>query len=989
MRLNLNQFIAASSFLIVFVLILPTAKVDAQGRMVRGVKKVEYSLPGAKADFYVSPSGNDNWTGKLAEPNKAGTDGPFATIEQAKAAVRALKAEVYQLKKPAVDKRFIGTPHRFGSGRDILVLIRQGVYNLDSALVFKPDDGGERIETDLPTGAFEYHELEDCFVTYAAYPGENPVISGGARITGWEKAGKGKWAAKINSGEVNDLYANGKRMTLARTPNNGYYLTDGQPTDSTYFRFNGKDIQPWKNLEEARIKLVVRWGSQYNAISKVDIKKHLAFLKKPTPDILLVPPKYYIENLEALLDTAGEWFYNKTDQVISFIPGPDIKNPNEANMVIPQLNDLIQVVGTREKPVRNLRFYNLIFSNTRDGGSATLSAQYSKNCEWLYNHIENVGQTAIRLGLGCYHNLINKNIINDTHGSGIVVSGDKKPGDWNDVVSDNTISYNKVTNLRPAVTGISVFNANRNVVSHNYVSNVGSYGITLGSWPNIEETSDGGNVAEYNDVSFTNMERDDEGGIAVYGLSPGSVVRNNLIHDVHPAATNENVAFFFQNMSKEWKVANNIYYNLKQGEMKLCACYLVDNIYKNNFIVETPEVQPEQIIDGNPYFLYDQLEVSATDQKYTTGNDINISAKIYNQGSTGMDQVFLYVDGKVVKTQLFPVIAKNSRTIKFSYKFGDPGKHKVAIGTTQEKELDIQGKPQFLIFHNLNTSLDEIPQGDSLTVRVDAQNVRDEKITQKIELLDNGKTVAVREISFAKEENKTLEFSFLPNVGSHSLVIGSLSPMKIKVYPARKVDTRNAVYSTYCSATAQPGTFSYDAQKSHFEISAAGTDFLHAEDSYGTIYLKGAIKGDFVAMVRVMSFSKDISEWFRAGIFVRNDLAKSHTSEPGSLGSFLLFTTTKRCGAEWDEFGNGCMHNTKSTNYGVDNPIPVWLKLVRHGNRFSGYYSFDGKDWVLSRESGEIPGLAKTMDIGLAGGSNDQRVSKVIFEDFQLAVEDK
>ena len=67
------------------------------------------------------------------------------------------------------------------------------------------------------------------------------------------------------------------------------------------------------------------------------------------------------------------------------------------------------------------------------------------------------------------------------------------------------------------------------------------------------------------------MKRDDEGGIAVYGLSPGSVVRNNLIHDVHPAATNENVALFFQNMSSGWKVYDNTYYNLKQGEMKLCA----------------------------------------------------------------------------------------------------------------------------------------------------------------------------------------------------------------------------------------------------------------------------------------------------------------------------------------------------------------------------------------------------------------------------------
>jgi hypothetical protein len=141
--------------------------------------------------------------------------------------------------------------------------------------------------------------------------------------------------------------------------------------------------------------------------------------------------------------------------------------------------------------------------------------------------------------------------------------------------------------------------------------------------------------------------------------------------------------------------------------------------------------------------------------------------------------------------------------------------------------------------------------------------------------------------------------------------------------------------------------------------------------------------------VKVIGFSEGISEWFRAGIFVRNDLTKGDGKKPATLGSFLLFSTTKRCGAQWDEFGDGCMHNTKSKNYGVDKPMPVWLKLVRHGNSFSGSYSFDNKNWIVSRESGDIPGMATLMDIGLAGGANDQKVSTVTFEDFQISVEKK
>ena len=39
--------------------------------------------------FYVARNGNDSWSGKLAAPNAAGTDGPFASLQKAQAAMRA------------------------------------------------------------------------------------------------------------------------------------------------------------------------------------------------------------------------------------------------------------------------------------------------------------------------------------------------------------------------------------------------------------------------------------------------------------------------------------------------------------------------------------------------------------------------------------------------------------------------------------------------------------------------------------------------------------------------------------------------------------------------------------------------------------------------------------------------------------------------------------------------------------------------------------
>ena len=38
--------------------------------------------------LYVSPSGNDSWSGRLSAPNSRKTDGPFATLERARDEIR-------------------------------------------------------------------------------------------------------------------------------------------------------------------------------------------------------------------------------------------------------------------------------------------------------------------------------------------------------------------------------------------------------------------------------------------------------------------------------------------------------------------------------------------------------------------------------------------------------------------------------------------------------------------------------------------------------------------------------------------------------------------------------------------------------------------------------------------------------------------------------------------------------------------------------------
>ncbi|MCE5237595.1 right-handed parallel beta-helix repeat-containing protein [bacterium] len=136
----------------------------------------------------VSPAGRDSWSGKLAAPNAAKTDGPLASLAGAREAIRELKA-AGPLTQP------------------IQVRVRGGVYRPSEMLAFEPQDSG----------------TEACPISYVAATGERPVLSGGVPVTGFRP-----WQGKIMVADVpaalrdvtfRSLFVDGERMIRARYPN--------------------------------------------------------------------------------------------------------------------------------------------------------------------------------------------------------------------------------------------------------------------------------------------------------------------------------------------------------------------------------------------------------------------------------------------------------------------------------------------------------------------------------------------------------------------------------------------------------------------------------------------------------------------------------------------------------------------------------------------------------------------------------------------------
>ena len=990
---------------------LPFSLLSAQprdGKLLRSELWQPFDARAARGDFFVSPQGDDRWSGTLGEPNAERTDGPFATLARAQRAVRELKARVYLPKGKAIDARYVGTTYPFGKGKDIVVFLRQGYYTLSAPLIFTPEDGGERVETNLPSGAFEWHHLRDNYVTYAAYPGEKPVLSGARPVTGWNKGEGQAWKASFPEGEVPALLADGRKQTLARTPNQGYYTLRTTPASTSEIPFKPGEIRNWPDMQENRIAILLRWRTAYNRLARVDEGNQVAYLQKPEdgPDgyngLLVVPPRYYLENVKALLDAPGEWFFDKISREIHYIPPDEVMDPNRQILAVPQATRLMQIRGEEGRPVRNLRFYGLIFEGAKENfrdfphyydptpGCVAITWEYAQDCEFAQSELRACGGVGMSLGLGCVKTRIFGNRFDGLEQGALSVSGtsDLKSGRLSQITRETSISRNIFSRcgLGGGIT-LAIGSTLHTTIERNYFTGSGRpYTVNCGGG-GLEGNINGDLVMEYNHFEDVQADADDAGVIVVNGMTFNSFIRNNLIHRVRRGFFSDNVAFWFDNMSYRWTVRNNIYYDLEQAEMKTCGTYLIDNEYADNFSIEAPALPPEQIIEGNPLLACSRLQLRQDGrplgESVPAGSVIQVSAEVFNSGSSGVAPVTLFVDRRPEESRPFPVIRGNRRTIEFSLRLTRPGRQEISIGETRPQSLLVTGEAPRIVFDRMRVSEDRLLEGETVRVSALASNLQSAPVRAAVLLYSGGKELQKSEVDLQAGEKKEVTFDLTPPAGDYRLKIGNSEEAALKVFRYRPLAMRPQVLQTYISPKAKPAEVTVDPAGNRYIIKASGWDFYHAEDAYATVYYP-RIRGDFVATVKIASFGSRTNDWYRAGLFVRNDIRRSFDVERGSKGSVLMFSTPGRAGIEWDEFGDGCMHKASSENLPENSPTPIWIRLERHGNRFTGSISLDGRTWIIHRQTGPVPGIAEAVDLGLAAGAPDQKQYTVEFADWEV-----
>jgi len=487
-----------------------------------------------------------------------------------------------------------------------LVLVRGGTYTLSETFVLRP---------------------EDSFVTYAAFPGDKPVLSGGRVIGGWSPAGGGLWQARVpevvrDKWVFRQLFVNGKRRTRARSPNHGWFTVAGKAPpridpktggeiqrDRTAFRFRQGDIRSWPHLDGVNVVVYHSWETSRLRIAAVDpIRRIVEFTGPAAWPFLRWGPgqRYYVENFRAALDAPGEWSLDRRTGIVTYFPMPG-EDMRTAHVVAPRLTCLVHIKGEAELGLwvervvfRGLTFCYEDWELEPEGHSdhqavstapAAVMADAALNCVIENCEVAHVGHYGVWFRHACKSNRIVHNRIHDLGVGGVRIGETHRPRSEMFASSHNLLDNNHIYDgghVYAGGVGVWVAQSHHNVISHNEIHDFNYSGMSIGWNWNDAPNDCHHNIIEFNHVHHVmNRQLNDGGAIYTLGTSPGSVIRNNVFHDVWPYSA-IGWGIYLDATTNHYLVENNVVYNvLSGGLMKHNGGH--ENVIRNNIFAFSAE----------------------------------------------------------------------------------------------------------------------------------------------------------------------------------------------------------------------------------------------------------------------------------------------------------------------------------------------------------------------------------------------------------------
>ena len=524
-------------------------------------------LAGAESmEFHVATNGNDAWSGIPSTPNAARTDGPWASLEGARAGIRRLR----------------GAPGLPAGG--VQVTLHAGVYPLARPLALTREDSG----------------TPEAPIAYRAAPGAQVRISGGRAISHFEPVTEPALLSRLDvsardhvqvadlraqgltnygtpDGGGAELFFNDEPMPLARWPNAGFiHITEvlgKTPVDvrgtkgsvEGLFRFEGDRPKRWAAESDPWVHgyWFWDWSDQRQRVKAIDAGNGTLEIAPPYHNYGYRKGQwFYGFNLLCEIDQPGEWYLDREKGRLYFWPPSPLPAGRAVVSVLPTLVTLDEV--------SYVTFRGLVFEAARE---TAITMRGGTGNRILGCTLRNLGSAAISISGGSNHGVVGCDISQCGAGGVSLDGGDRKTLSPAGHFADNNHIHH-YGRWRPMYSaGVSLSGVG-NRATHNLIDNAPHQAISFGG---------NDHRIEFNEIHSVCHESNDAG--AIYAgrdwTMRGTVIRNNYLHDITGFEGRGCVGVYLDDMFCGTEISGNLFVRVTRAAFVGGGrdCTIVNNVF--------------------------------------------------------------------------------------------------------------------------------------------------------------------------------------------------------------------------------------------------------------------------------------------------------------------------------------------------------------------------------------------------------------------------